>query len=92
MERIAVEELGDKLQSYLRKAADGASFEIVDQERTLAVLGPPVEEQAAWRELVERGVVIPAEEPGLPLESASMPADQSRPASALLEQLRGERL
>jgi prevent-host-death family protein len=91
MERVGVRELRQYASEYLRRVADGESFEVTDRKRAVARLVPIEGDsaldrlKAAGRLSVPQGDLLDAPEP-VPLPKGS------RSASEILHELReGER-
>lgn len=87
MERIGVRQLRQHASMWLRRVADGESFEVTDRGRPVALLAPlPVDD---LRELERSGELDPAdgelldEDPLLPRPGVPLP-------SVALEQMRGD--
>jgi prevent-host-death family protein len=88
--RVGVRELRQSLSVYLRRVAEGESFEVTDRGRTVAVLAPLPSGASALERLLAAGR---AWAPRGDLRELGAPRGRvSRRASRALADLRGDRL
>jgi prevent-host-death family protein len=91
MERIPVRELNQHTSAVLARVAGGESLEITISGRTAALLIPVDSAASGMEDLVRRGRVIPATDPGPP----ALPdgdTDTSTDSAQVVSDLREERL
>jgi prevent-host-death family protein len=90
MERIGVRELRQHASRYLARVRAGETIEVTDRGRLVARLVPVREE--SWQDLIDAGVVIPAEDPAVDLATIDLgpPVTDGPSLSQILEQLRDE--
>ena len=84
MERIGVRELRQHASRYLARVRAGETIEVTDRGRPVARLVPISDR---YQDLIDRGEIIPAENPIRDWE-ALMPVDLGFSASEELERLR----
>lgn len=88
LERIGVRELRQHASRWLRRVADGESFEITDRGRPVALLSPVVEEDSTLDRLLRSGqLTTPRQKWQRP---RPVPLDQGPAASDVLAQMREE--
>lgn len=90
-QRVGVRELRQNLSVYLDKVAAGATFEVTERNRPMAILGPLPEASTATARLVSSGRASAPAGDLLELEAPYGEADSRRLSQALEEEC-GERL
>lgn len=90
MKSIGVRELRQNASEYLRLVKAGETVEIHERGRPIALLSPiPAEPKSLLQDLFDRGILIPAKNPGafLTVEPRE-PRPGERPLSELLQEMR----
>ena len=71
MRSVGIKVLKDKLSEYVRLASSGETVLVTDRNRVVAELVPPRpasnDADARWAELIRRGIITPAKNPGGPI-------------------------
>jgi prevent-host-death family protein len=88
MESIGIRELRQNASVWLRRVAQGESFQVTDRGRPVAMLVPPPKSRLAALEAA--GVLRPAVGDLLEIAAAAVPSRGTRTASEVLEELRAE--
>jgi prevent-host-death family protein len=83
MEQVGLRELRLNLRHYLKRARDGAAFEVTEFGRPIARIGPLPRAGSRCAELVAAGRLTPAQHHPSTMP-APMPAPASRSATAEL--------
>ena len=91
MERIGVRELRQHASRYLARVRAGETIEVTDRGKPVARLVPVAREET-WQDLIDAGVIIPAENPNARLEDIEPgpPITDGPTLSEILQQMRDE--
>ena len=92
VERVGIQELRKNLSAYLAKVKTGSAFTVTHRGKPVAILKPLTKAEDVWQQLIDDGVVVPADGHWSEIEQPAVEVDSNRTTSKYFQEMREDRI